>query len=69
MAMCRDVPRKKYMSTGKNETYNPYTGGRLVSSPYAIPIWGDRGGCKVIVKQGVDVGERAPEYNNVTHSK
>ena len=35
--MCFEVPKKKYMRTGKKETYSPYTGGRVVKWPYAIP--------------------------------
>jgi hypothetical protein len=34
---CFDEPKKKYKRTGKNEVYKPYTGGRLLRKPYAIP--------------------------------
>lgn len=29
--MCRDVPNKKYTSTGKKAVYNPMMGGTLLN--------------------------------------
>jgi len=37
MDTCLDEPNMKYSSTGKKDMYRPYTGGKLVSIPYAMP--------------------------------
>jgi len=34
---CLDVPKRKYMKTGKKAIYMPTTGGRFPRSAYAIP--------------------------------
>lgn len=38
METCLEEPRKKYSKTGKKDMYKPYTGGRVVNIPYAIPV-------------------------------
>lgn len=35
--MCLEVPKKKYMITGKKAAYNPYQAGRDASKLYASP--------------------------------
>lgn len=34
---CLDVPKKKYINTGKNAEYSPYPGGKPASKENASP--------------------------------